>query len=445
MGGVWGAGSFLLFTPEDYGQLAALCIVFSGIIAGGITTLSAIWWVAALFAVPITLPLLAQFVWLGTSLAMLLGTILALFLGLILLTSRRLNRIIHANIYLRVSMAAREALLQESENRYRSIFQNSPLGVLHFNRKGRITDCNAKLLAMLNVSRAQVIGYSLLNDATNPAVGHAVRQMLSGGTGYYEGTYTPPHTDDGTPLRAFFNVVHSACDRQVGGIAIVEDFTQRKRQEAIIYRQAYYDVLTDLPNRRHFIEGVQALWQQTPPSRGMLMFLDLDRFKLINDTLGHAAGDDLLVQVATRLQGCLRPDDQVARLSGDEFVLLALFDADADESGIEEQAAVYAARVERALGAEYRLEGQRVSVTPSIGYTCLDTRTGDHEEALKQADIAMYRAKTAGRNQVCCYRPAMREAFQQSAARYTSPEAVQGLQSVQPAFTAPLACQKALE
>lgn len=257
VGCVWGAGSFLLFTPDHYGQLAALCIVFSGIIAGGVTTLSTIWWVAACFSVPIILPLLAQFFWMGTTLSILLGTILTLF-------------------------------------------------------------------------------------------------------------------------------------------------------------------------------------------------LDLDRFKLINDTLGHAAGDDLLVQVATRLQGCLRPDDQVARLSGDEFVLLALFDADADESGIEtsgieEQAAVYAARVERALGAEYRLEGQRVSVTPSIGYTCLDTRTGDHEEALKQADIAMYRAKTAGRNQVCCYRPAMREAFQQSAARYTSPEAVQGLQSVQPAFTAPLACQKALE
>jgi diguanylate cyclase (GGDEF)-like protein/PAS domain S-box-containing protein len=450
VGCVWGAGSFLLFTPDHYGQLAALCIVFSGIIAGGVTTLSTIWWVAACFSVPIILPLLAQFFWMGTTLSMLLGTILTLFLGLVLLTSRRLNRIIHANIYLRVSMAAREVLLRESENRYRSIFQHSPLGVLHFNRKGRITDCNAKLLDVLGVARAQVIGYNLLNDAANPAVGRAVGKMLRGGTGYYEGTYTLPDASEGTPLRAFFNVVHSDGHQQVGGIAIVEDFTQRKRQEAIIYRQAYYDVLTDLPNRRHFIEGVQALWQQTPPSRGMLMFLDLDRFKLINDTLGHAAGDDLLVQVATRLQGCLRPDDQVARLSGDEFVLLALFDADADESGIEtsgieEQAAAYAARVERALGAEYCLEGQRVSVTPSIGYTCLDTRTGDHEEALKQADIAMYRAKTAGRNQVCCYRPAMREAFQQSAARYTSPEAVQGLQSDQPAFTATLACQKALE
>lgn len=426
---VWGAGSFLLFTPDDYGQLAALCIVMAGIIAGGITTLSAIWWVAALFAVPITLPLLAQFFWLGTSLAMLLGTILALFLGLILLTSRRLNRIIHANIYLRVSMAAREALLQESENRYRSIFQHSPLGVLHFNRKGRITDCNAKLLAMLNVSRAQVIGYSLLNDATNPAVGRAVKQMLSGGTGYYEGTYTPPHADEGTPLRAFFNVVHSDCDRQVGGIAIVEDFTQRKRQEAIIYRQAYYDALTDLPNRRHFMEGVQALWQQAPLHRGILMFLDLDRFKLINDTLGHAAGDDLLVQVARRLQGCLRPGDQVARLSGDEFVLLALFGAGEDAAGtealLEQQASAYARRVEQALSADYRLDGQQISVTPSIGYTCIDTRMSDHEEALKQADIAMYRAKTAGRNRVCCYRPAMRKAFQQSAARYTSPEAVQ--------------------
>jgi diguanylate cyclase (GGDEF)-like protein/PAS domain S-box-containing protein len=382
------------------------------------------------------LPLLAQFFWMGTSLSMLLGTILAFFLGLILLTSRRLSRIIHANIYLRVSMAAREALLQESENRYRSIFQHSPLGVLHFNRKGRITDCNAKLLDVLDVldvlgvTRAQVIGYNLLGNDADPAVGRAIRQTFSGGgAGYYEGTYTLPDASSGTPLRAFFNVVHSACHKQVGGIAIIEDFTQRKRQEAIIYRQAYYDALTDLPNRRHFIESVQALWQKMPPSQGMLMFLDLDRFKLINDTLGHAAGDDLLIQVSRRLEGSICHGDTVARLSGDEFVLLALFD-DTIAVPVEDQAAAYAECIQRELAVPYRLESRSVDVTPSIGYTCLDTRIGDHEEALKQADIAMYRAKTAGRNRVYCYRPAMREALQQAAAHHTTPETTQLVQDL---------------
>lgn len=448
-GVAWGAGSFLLFTPDHHGQLAALCIVMAGIIAGGVTTLSAIWWIAALFAVPIVLLLLAQFFWLGTSFSMLLGSILALFLGLILLTSRRLNRIIHANIYLRVNMASREALLQESENRYRSIFEHSPLGVLHFNREGRITNCNAKMLDILGVNRDAIIGYSMLHPTADANVAQAVRDTLDYGSGEYEGVYHLPNASQGTPLRAFFNVVRSTCHQQVGGIAIVEDFTQRKRQEAIIYRQAYYDALTDLPNRRHFIEGVQALWQQTPPRRGMLMFLDLDRFKLINDTLGHAAGDDLLVQVAGRLRGCLLPGDQVARLSGDEFVLLALFDAEGDETSssmlIEQQAADYAERVELALQAEYRLEGHPVSVTSSIGYTCLDTRTSDHEEALKQADIAMYGAKKAGRNRVCRYRPAMREALANVTAGSTPSGKLQGKHASSPAFTGTAALPKALE
>ena len=159
------------------------------------------------------------------------------------------------------------------------------------------------------------------------------------------------------------------------------------------------------------------------------MFLDLDRFKLINDTLGHAAGDDLLIQVSRRLEGSICHGDTVARLSGDEFVLLALFD-DTIAVPVEDQAAAYAECIQRELAVPYRLESRSVDVTPSIGYTCLDTRIGDHEEALKQADIAMYRAKTAGRNRVYCYRPAMREALQQAAAHHTTPETTQLVQDL---------------
>ncbi|BBI63144.1 hypothetical protein HSBAA_44500 [Vreelandella sulfidaeris] len=129
---------------------------------------------------------------------------LCLFLGLIITTSRRLSRIIHDNIALRVSMSAREAQLQESENRYRSIFQNSPLGVLHFDEHGQVTDCNHKLLRILQVNRAQLLGYRMLDRAADARVAKAVRDALAKGTGYYEGTFYLPRASAGTPLRAFF-------------------------------------------------------------------------------------------------------------------------------------------------------------------------------------------------------------------------------------------------
>ncbi|NYS59561.1 sensor domain-containing diguanylate cyclase [Vreelandella salicampi] len=420
-GCVWGAGSWLLFTPEHSGQVAALAIVMSGITAGGVTTLSAVWWVALGFVLPIMLPLLIRFIWLGTPLAMLIGVVLVLFLGLIFVASRRFSRIIHDNIALRVSMAARETMLLESENRYRSIFNHSPLGVVHFDCDGQITDCNDKLLTILGVERGQMMGYNMLAPSADPGVAKGVRDALSRGTGYYEGTYVLPKAEQGTPLRVFFNAVHSAGKEKVGGVAIIEDFTERKRYEAIIYRQAYYDALTDMPNRRLFIERLETLWRSPTPCRGMLLFMDLDRFKLINDTLGHAAGDDLLVQVARRLGSCLGENDIAARLSGDEFVLLARFDDASDTTAIEAHATAYAERVQHALSASYRLESRWVDVTPSIGYTCINSAELDHEEALKQADIAMYRAKSAGRDRMCRYQTEMRDDFQRDAERDITP------------------------
>ena len=411
-GCVWGSGGVFLFTGENHGQVAALSIVLAGIAAGGITTLSAVWWVSLGFVLPIILPLLVQFLLLGSSLAILIGAMLSLFLGLIITTSRRLSRIIHDNIALRVSMSAREVQLQESENRYRSIFQRSPLGVLHFDEHGQVTDCNSKLLDILGVNRAQLLGYRMLSHSADSRVAKAVRNALAKGTGYYEGTYYLPKASAGTPLRAFFNGVHSAGNEMVGGVAIIEDFTERKRADVIIYRQAYYDSLTDLPNRRLFIERLAALCneKQTEQQDGLLMFLDLDRFKLINDTWGHATGDDLLVQVARRLEGCLREGDMAARLSGDEFVLLALLEEEA-EVDMEAAAEAYMCAVQQALSEPYRLESRWVEVTPSMGYTCFMAADCDDEELLKQADIAMYRAKTEGRARLRRFKPWMRDAM----------------------------------
>ena len=140
------------------------------------------------------------------------------------------------------------------------------------------------------------------------------------------------------------------------------------------------------------------------------MFLDLDRFKLINDTWGHATGDDLLVQVARRLEGCLREGDMAARLSGDEFVLLALLEEET-EVDMEAAAEAYMRAVQQALSEPYRLESRWVEVTPSMGYTCFMAADCDDEELLKQADIAMYRAKTEGRARLRRFKPWMRDAM----------------------------------
>ena len=414
-GFVWGIGGVLMFDSDRPENVAAIAIVLCGVAAGCVTMLSSIWWLVLLFTLPIVIPLQILFVTSGAPTHMMLAALSAVFVLSLIATSHRLGRLIHDNIELHLKMAAREAQLLESENRYLSIFQHSPLGVLHFDKTGSVTDCNDKLLDILAIERSQLLGYCMRTEV-GADMESAVQNTLEKGTGYYEGNFLlpcEPTREKGTPVHAFFNGVRSVNDEIVGGVVIVEDFTERKRNEEVIYRQAYYDALTDLPNRRLFIERLETLCdkKQTEKQSGLLMFLDLDRFKLINDTWGHATGDDLLVQVARRLECCLSEGDMAARLSGDEFVLLALLEGETEVS-LEARAESYMRNVQQALALPYRLASQDKEVTPSIGYTCFTTADCDHEEVLKQADIAMYRAKTEGRARLCRYQPWMRDKMQ---------------------------------
>jgi diguanylate cyclase (GGDEF)-like protein len=200
-------------------------------------------------------------------------------------------------------------------------------------------------------------------------------------------------------------------------LAIVRDITERKSAEAKIYNLAYYDELTELPNREFFSQSLERTIAiaKRKDKKFAVLFVDLDRFKRINDTLGHTIGDELLKDVAQRLAKCTRPTDSVAhldpvtsvdiklaRLGGDEFVI-KLYGIDSEDS-----VATVAARVIDALTPPFTCAGHQFVVTPSIGIAIYpqDGRTG--EELLMNADSAMYRAKNVGRNNFKFYSETMR-------------------------------------
>ena len=195
-------------------------------------------------------------------------------------------------------------------------------------------------------------------------------------------------------------------------IAVFNDITKRKKAEKLIQHMAYYDPLTNLPNRSLFADRLKQALTQSHRTKSLLavLFLDLDRVKIINDTLGHAMGDKLLKSVAKRLKSALRQGDTVARLGGDEFMVIL--------PGMEhaEDIAKIAEKVLTSLRPPHYFEGHELYATASMGISIFPFDGEDPDALTKNADTAMYRAKKAGRNNYQIFTPSMKhELFEQLA------------------------------
>ena len=188
-------------------------------------------------------------------------------------------------------------------------------------------------------------------------------------------------------------------------VAVFSDISQRKRDEEQIRRQANYDALTGLPNRSLFFDRLNQAVISARREKWLLglLFVDLDRFKAVNDTFGHVMGDEILQEVGERLKECVRDSDTVARLGGDEFVVLAQDLAEVND------AALVADKIIEQMAEPFTIGGRKVSLGASIGITMYPEDTSSAEEMMRNADMAMYRAKEGGRNRYQFFTVGMQE------------------------------------
>jgi diguanylate cyclase (GGDEF)-like protein/PAS domain S-box-containing protein len=220
-------------------------------------------------------------------------------------------------------------------------------------------------------------------------------------------------TSDGAPIWVSISgePIFDAEGRFTGYRGIARNITERKKAEAEIQRLAFYDELTALPNRRLLLDRLKhaTLGCAREECHGALLFLDLDNFKAINDTLGHEMGDRLLVQVAARLGSCVRAMDTVARLGGDEFVVILQHLHSAEPEAAVEAEAI-AQKIIASLNAPFQVDNREIHSTPSIGIALFSDARQPVHELLQRADLAMYQAKAQGRNTLCFFDPAMQAA-----------------------------------
>ncbi len=409
-GAVWGSSGFLLFPADHPQHLMFLIFVLAGMTVGGVASFSADLISAVAFSVLISLPVTLRLFAAGDNMSVAMGMAVLLYLGFMIVTLRRINRNVVENIFLRLEAAAREEKLREGNQRYRLLLSHLPVGIFHFDTDLVITYCNDRFADMLRSSTDRVIGLDM-KQLKQQAILPGLRKALQGEMGYYEGHYFATHSVADAWIYMSCAPFPNGDGTIVGGIAIVQDVSEHKAAEEQINNLAFYDPLTELPNRRLLLDRLHHALAASARSgkEGALLFIDLDNFKSLNDTLGHDMGDSLLRQVGQRLLACVHEDDTVARLGGDEFVVM-LEDLGGHDLEAAAQTEAVGERILATLGQPYQLDAHEYRCTPSIGATLFQGHRLEKEELLKQADIAMYQAKKAGRNTVRFFDQQMQDA-----------------------------------
>ncbi|WP_435841931.1 putative bifunctional diguanylate cyclase/phosphodiesterase [Streptomyces fragilis] len=301
--------------------------------------------------------------------------------------------------------------LAEKENHFRSLVQGSSDVIMIAAPTGRLKYVSDASQGVYGLSPEELVGRELaglIHPEDLPGVLHELRRFLAAG----------PPADPTTRIEYRFRSggggwlnVESTVNRHQGGLILnSRDVTERVRLQAQLQHNAEHDPLTDLPNRALFTRRVgQALAGRRTSDQGTaVLFIDLDGFKAVNDTIGHQAGDELLVQAARRLQEAVRQGDTAARLGGDEFAALIVGDGVSDRAARERHIVELADRLRLRLSQPYDIEGNDVRVAASIGVAFAEPGIGAGE-LLRNADLAMYRAKAAGKDRVELYAPQMQQ------------------------------------
>ncbi len=308
----------------------------------------------------------------------------------------------------------------EAEARYRTLVEHAPEAILVFDTERGIVEANENAARLFGLPREQLLG-------KRPA--HFSPVLQGGGESSEEVASRHIEAALAGEAPVFDWLVRDAagrvrpCEARLvrlpGGEGRLvrlsfTDISERQRYQREIERLAYSDELTGLPNRRLLLDRLQhAMAREQREGRyGALLFIDLDHFKTVNDSLGHPVGDGLLREVTARLAGGLRAEDTLARLGGDEFVVLLEAMADTPDVAAEHAAEVGEKLLASLIGG-YRIDGHELSISASIGISLHPLGGQAAADVLKQADTAMYRAKQGGRNALHFFAPEMQAAIDQ--------------------------------
>ena len=384
-----------------------LIVIIAGLSAGSISTLAHIRINVQLYLIILLSPLVVKLLMQETAIHNNIALLVTLYLIILLTVAKRFNQNYVNAIKSQLMFETKQEELLESEQKFKAIFNSVPIGILFYDTNLIIQEVNDNFVDFIAAPRDFLIGLNL-ETSRDKSLMPTFKTPLEGTFGFYEGPYTTLYRKKNLWVSMSTSPLKDSHNNVIGAVGIIADITQRISTLHQIEHQASFDTLTNIPNRLTLLRDINKEIIRFQKHRHIfgILFLDLDHFKNINDSLGHDIGDKFLIQTAKRLQEAIRLEDSVARLGGDEFVVL-LPDLTKDEKIAATKIEHVAQAIHEILNKPFDIDGYQLHISSSIGATFIGSYTENADDLLKHADIAMYQAKKEGRNTTRFYQEKM--------------------------------------
>ncbi len=408
MAALWGVASFL-FYPSGLPHYEAVFAIFIILMASASAVNLAIDRpVAEVYVTALLLPLAIRVLFEGGLYYTLFFAALLLYGVLLIMSIRQIGVILQKGI-------RQHGELSKLQKRMKMILEQTPAGIFNYDRDLKIVECNRAFSELLGVPRERLIGLDLY-DIKDENLKKLLKRVLDERrTLKYDGPYASMLSGKEIWVSATVAPLFDSSGRLEGAIGAVED--KSAEHEALEKAEflAYHDSLTSLPNRKLLGDRYDSQIAQAGRKKlySSLLFLDLDRFKHVNDTYGHNVGDELLKESARRLLKVLRKSDTVCRLGGDEFIIFLPMISE-DLSMSVNHTLLVSQKIHKALAQPFEIEKHKLFLSTSIGAVMIGTRGESLDEVLRCADIAMYHAKKLGRGVTSFYEEFMDEQIKKS-------------------------------
>ncbi|MEA3417924.1 MAG: EAL domain-containing protein [Campylobacterota bacterium] len=385
---------FLPYADDIYLRLLLVMIIL-GLSGGAMNSLSPDTRIATMYLVILLTPLSVSFLLLGTTIGYTLFALILVYLFTLFSVTKKANELM-------VDTYRQQSELHTKQDELNSLFRQTPLAILYYDTNLKVLDCNHAFTTLFDLTNNEFLGFDL-NTLPDPRPIDSIKGALTKGTQHYAGPYKSTHGLD-LWIDAKSSPIINDQGIVLGGITLIENKTIEKEALEELQHLALHDPMTSLGNRRSFNEFMAKLILEKEHRThfSILFYLDLNQFKKINDSLGHAVGDQLLIHVSSRLKHLIKDGYNLSRLGGDEFAIVLPFIA-TDREGAYIAAEACGKKIEKIFSDVFVVREMHLHIKTSIGVVIVEPNAYNIEEIIRYADISMYQAKRKGRGALSFY------------------------------------------